>query len=345
MKNHQPIQTGLLSYGMSGRVFHAPFLRLSPLFHWHAVVERTHKLAKQLEPSVKSYDAVDELLADPEIELVIVNTPNNTHYELALNALYAGKHVLVEKPFAPTSDEAAHLLEVGDQVGKKVLVYQNRRWDSDFRSLQNVLQSGVCGKPMELHLRFDRYRPAKSAKLFKETPLPASGVLFDLGAHLLDQAIALFGIPDQSIKLTSMQRPDTEVDDVSSLILTYKEGLIVYIHASLLTAEELPAFVLHGSKGSFQKTRSDVQEMQLQAGMLPSNPRFGVEASGKEGKLTLITGENRPIYTYMDSLKGNYQGIFDAVYDTIRHDAPYPISKEQLLAQIKILESPSFNQG
>ena len=343
MKAHQPIITGLLSYGMSGRVFHAPFLRLSPKFDWHAVVERTHKLARQVDPSVKSYDAVEALLADPKIELVVINTPNNTHFDFAKKALEAGKHILVEKPFTSTVAEAQQLFDLGKEMGKKVFVYQNRRWDSDFKSLQNIIHSGVCGDPMELHIRFDRYRPSKSPKLFKETPLPGSGVLYDLGAHILDQAIALFGVPQQWIKLTSMHRPHTEVDDVSSLILTYPQGLVVYLHASLLTAEELPAFVYHGSKGSYQKMRTDVQEAQLQAGMLPTNPRFGLEAHGKEGKLTVISGENRPVYTYIDSLKGNYQGIFDALYESIRFEQPFPITEEQILAQLHILESDTFN--
>ena len=346
MKNaHQPIITGLLSYGMSGRVFHAPFLRLNPHFKWRAVVERTHKTVQQLDPQIISYQSVDALLDDPEIELVIVNTPNNTHFEFARKALLAGKHVLVEKPFTATSLEAQELFELGVEVGKQVMVYHNRRWDSDFKSLQHVIASGRCGAPMELHLRFDRYRPGKSAKLFKETPIPASGVLYDLGAHLLDQAICLFGVPSNFVKLTSQHRPDTEVDDVSSLVLIYENGPTVYIHASLLTAEELPAFILHGSKGSYLKTRSDVQEAQLQAGMIPSNPRYGIEASGREGKLTLISADNRPIYTYTESLKGNYQGLFDAVYGQVRLNQPYPIQQDQILAQLRILESPSLNQA
>ena len=252
MSRKKSIITGILSYGMSGRVFHAPFLYHKTRFELRAVVERHQKNAQQRYPDVISYDSVDELLADDAIELVIVNTPNNLHVEHATKALKAGKHVLVEKPFATNSHEARQLFELGRKVGKHVMVFQNRRWDSDFKLLKRVVEREMLGRLVELHVRFDRYRMEKSAKVFKETAIPGSGVLYDLGPHLLDQVISLFGKPDKSLKLLSQHRPHTEVDDFATLVLSYPNGFTVFIHASMLVANPLPAYVLHGMKGSFQ---------------------------------------------------------------------------------------------
>src|SRR5690606_36612988 len=192
--NNKPIITGVLSYGMSGRVFHTTFLDQSNYFELRAVVERSQKNAQNDYPEIISYNKVEDLFADDLIELVVVNTPNDTHVDFARKALLAGKHVLIEKPFAPTFKDAAQLFELGAKVGKKVLPYHNRRFDSDFLSLKEVIEKGFVGKPIELHIRFDRYTPGLSQKVFKEKKnRAANGVLFDLGSHLLDQTISLFG--------------------------------------------------------------------------------------------------------------------------------------------------------
>src|SRR5690606_2998585 len=182
------IVTGILSYGMSGRVFHAPFISQKQRFELRAVVERHEKRAQQRYPDIISYDSVSDLLNDKSIERVIVNTPNNTHVDYAIQALNAGKHILVEKPFAPTSEEARKIFDLGRKVGKHVMVFQNRRWDSDFKLLKSVVERQAVGQPIELHVRFDRYRPEKGPKIFKELPIPASGVLYDLGPHQIGRA-------------------------------------------------------------------------------------------------------------------------------------------------------------
>src|SRR5690606_31004916 len=176
-----PVIAGILSYGMSGRIFHAPFLETNTRFKLRAVVERSKKVAQQRYPGLISYDDVDALLDDKEIELVIVNTPNQTHFEYAKNALLKGKHVLIEKPCAATAAEAKELFEIGEKQGKYVMVFQNRRWDSDYKLVKRIVESGVLGEVIEFHVRFDRYRRDKSPKLFKEINQPASGLTYDLG--------------------------------------------------------------------------------------------------------------------------------------------------------------------
>ncbi|WP_262245978.1 Gfo/Idh/MocA family oxidoreductase [Parapedobacter soli] len=337
------IITGILSYGMSGRVFHAPFMSQKTRFELRAVVERSEKRAQQRYPDIISYDSVDDLLNDEAIELVIVNTPNNTHVEFAKQALNAGKHILVEKPFAPTSKEAQEIFDLSRKVGKYVMVFQNRRWDSDFKLLKQVVERKTVGEPIELHVRFDRYRPEKGPKIFKELPIPASGVLYDLGPHLLDQVIALFGKPKKSIKIVAAHREGSEVDDFATLVLSYAKGLTVFVHASLLVANPLPAFVLHGTKGSFQKVRADVQEDQLQAGMSPKAADYGIEPPGKEGLITLMKPNGDREIHYSEALKGDYNDLFNAVYAQIRLDEPFPVKEEEIRWQLEILEQQAWN--
>ncbi|WP_206367068.1 Gfo/Idh/MocA family oxidoreductase [Sphingobacterium sp. SGG-5] len=335
----QPIITGILSYGMSGRVFHAPFIAQSRYFELRAIVERSRKQAKADYPDIISYDSVEAILADPDIELIIVNTPNDTHVAYAKQALLAGKHVLIEKPFAPTKKEAEELFALGEKVGKKVLPYHNRRFDSDFLSLKYVLDKGFVGKPIELHLRFDRFKPELSPKIFKETSKrAASGVLYDLGSHLLDQSIALFGKPKSVVKIKSKHRPHSRVDDYATLLLSYEQGLNVFITTSLLVANPQKSFVLHGDRGSYIKDRTDTQERQLMVGMKPDDAMYGLEDEQAEGLLTIIEkGQREDII--VPSLKGDYMLVFAHAFETIRNNAPYYVTPEQIIWQLDILSS------
>lgn len=337
------VVTGILSYGMSGRVFHAPFIHQKSRFELRAVVERHEKRAQRRYPDVISYDSVDELLNDDKIEFVIVNTPNDTHVDYATKALKAGKHILVEKPFAPNAGDARKLFELGKAVNRYVMVFQNRRWDSDFKLLKRVVERETLGELIELHVRFDRYRMEKSPKIFKERKIPGSGVLYDLGPHLLDQVISLFGKPEKSLKILATHRPGSEVDDFSTLVLSYPKGFTVFIHASLLVANPLPAYVLHGVRGSFHKVRADVQEDQLQAGLSPKDPQYGIEPVGKEGLITLVKPNGDRELRYREALKGDYNDLFNAVYAQIRKEEPFPVKSEEILWQLEILEQPTWN--
>ncbi|HEY0895555.1 MAG TPA: Gfo/Idh/MocA family oxidoreductase [Sphingobacteriaceae bacterium] len=334
----QPIISGILSYGMSGKVFHAPFLSRHPGFRLRAVTERSRKLAKTDYPDIISYDSVEELLADPEISLVVVNTPNNTHAEFAKKALAAGKDVLVEKPFATSAAEAREVFELGKSLGRKVLVYQNRRYSSDFMAAKAVVESGELGRIIEVHLRFDRYRNFIGPKVFKESPVPGSGIFYDLGAHMIDQAISLFGKPVKSAKTLGRYREGTQVDDYGTIHLKFENDLNVFITVSMLVAAPTPAIVIHGTNGSFIKELCDTQEEQLMAGRFPDEPGFGQEPAGMEGRLTTVgeTGEKKTVP--VPSLVGRYMEVFNDVYDAIRQGKPYPVREDQILSQMELLE-------
>lgn len=333
------INTGLLAYGMSGKVFHAPFIASHPGFNFHAIVERNHKLAQTDYPSIISYNSIEEILADDSIELIIINTPNYTHYEYAKLALNAGKHILIEKPFTATTAQAKELFTLAKTVGKKALVYQNRRYDSGFNAVKKVIESGNLGKLVEVHFRYDRYRNEIGAKLFKEEPYEASGLSYDLGPHLLDQAISLFGRPDNFYKVLSRNRENTKVDDYFNIQLSYPNQLHVFLTASMLVADIKDAFVLNGTMGSFSKNHADVQEEQLLKGMKPTDIGYGIENINDAGKLTLVTENKERITEFVPSEKGDYMGLFEAIYQNIVHHIPYPITEEDILIQLEILES------
>ncbi|MCA8831177.1 Gfo/Idh/MocA family oxidoreductase [Hymenobacter pini] len=334
-----PIQTGLLAFGMSGRIFHAPFVQAHAGFQLRAVVERSRKQAQQHYPTVTSYDSVAELLADPALELVIINTPNDTHFALARQALQAGKHVLIEKPVATTVAELDELLALAAAQNRHVLAYQNRRWDSDFQLVRQVVESGQLGKLTEVHFRFDRYKVALNTKTFKEDPaVPGSGLSFDLGPHVLDQALSLFGRPEQTRFTQASHRPGSRVDDYFHAHLQYPQGLNVFVTGSLLTAAPVPAYVLHGTLGSFQKSRADVQETQLDQGLLPTAPEYGLEPTAATGTLTVVPAPGQTQVTSLPAPTGNYLGLFEAVFQTIRKGQPYPIRAQELRWQLEILE-------
>lgn len=334
------INTGLLAYGMSGKVFHAPFIDAHPGFTLCAVTERHHKQAQQDYPALTSYDTIDQLLADPKIDLVIVNTPNFTHYEYTKKALLAGKHVLVEKPFTATSAQAAELFALARQTRKKVMVYQNRRYDSGFNAVKKVIENGVLGRLVEVHFRFDRFRPEIGPKYFKEDPAyEAGGLLYDLGPHLVDQAVCLFGKPLAFHKTLAKHRENTRVDDFFTIHLEYPEALNVFLTASLLVADIGDAFVLNGTQGSFRKNHADVQESQLLKGIKPTDPAYGIEDPDDAGRLTLLNPAGERTTTLMPSEKGHYMGLFEAVYQHLVNDAPFPVTEEDILAQLQILEA------
>lgn len=335
---HQPIKTGLLAFGMSGRIFHAPFLNALPGFSLTAVTERSQKIANKFYPSAKSYNTTDELIDDPELELIIINTPNDTHFKYAQQALMAGKHVLIEKPFATSVADMRELYSLAEKQQRHVMAYQNRRWDSDFESVKSVIESNQLGKLIEVHFRFDRYRPEIEAKAFKELPIPGSGLAYNLGPHLLDQVISLFGKPLQCRKTLAANRNGSQVDDYVFFHLIYGNDLHVYIHASLLVARQLAAFVIHGAKGSYIKKRTDIQEEQLGKGINPLDENYGVEIPGSEGELTLMKANGQNETVKVPSIKGNYAQLFEAVYQQIRNNELYPIKPEHILWQMEILE-------
>ncbi len=332
----QSIKTALCSFGMSGRVFHAPFINAHPAFTLHGVYERTKELAKEKYPGVIIYRSLEELLADKEVELVIVNTPNDTHYDFAEKALLANKNVVVEKPFTASTKEAAALIELAKQKGKLVTVFHNRRFDSDFRTVQKIVNSGVLGEIVDVEIHFDRFKEALSPKSHKEVPGAATGALYDLGSHLIDQGLQLFGVPQAVFADIRIIRPISLVDDNFEVVMYYA-NLRVRLKSSYLVLEPLPAYILHGAKGSFIKSRADVQELALQAHKIPGTSDWGLEPITEQGLLhTWVDG--KIISEKVPTLRGNYLDYYDGIYNALRNNQTVPVLVEEALEVVKIIE-------
>lgn len=327
----------MLAYGMSGKVFHAPFLTTNKGFQLYGVLERNQKKAILDYPEIISFSTIEELLSDETIELVVINTPNNTHFEYAKLALEAEKHVLIEKPATSTPEEFETLLALSKKANRNVFVYQNRRWSSDILSAKEIIQSGKLGDIVEMHLRFDRYRPTIGPKSFKETPLPSSGIWYDLGAHLVDQAISIFGQPENHYRYKNSYRENSQVDDYAFMHLVFPNKVNVFITTSMLVADAQAGIIVHGTKGSYIKSFCDEQENQLIAGLLPTDSEFGKEKPNQEGKLTYYNKNQEKIVEAIPSLKGNFNALFDALYESIRNKKPFPIDNEQITCQLKLL--------
>ena len=333
----KPIVTALLSYGMSGKVFHAPFLETNSGFELYGVLERNEKKAVFDYPNIKSFSTVSDLLSDEIIELVVVNTPNNTHFEYAKQVLEANKHVLIEKPATTTPEEFIELLDLAKTVNRKVFVYHNRRWSSDIMATKDVIKSGKLGEIIEVHLRFDRYRSTIGAKAFKEKPLPSSGIWYDLGSHLIDQAISIFGKPIKNYSYKNSYRENSQVDDFAFMHIEFENKVNVFITTSMLVADAQAGIIIHGTKGSFIKEFCDEQENQLVNGMSPIDANFGIEKPNKEGKLTYYNNNNELISEIIPSIKGNFNELFNELYQSIRHNKPFSIDNQQIIEQLKLL--------
>ncbi|MCO6147782.1 Gfo/Idh/MocA family oxidoreductase [Flavobacterium sp. NRK1] len=330
------IKTALLSYGMSGRVFHAPFLELHEGFELTGSWERSKKLIQQDYPDVKSYSSIEELLAD-DIELIVVNTPVETHYEYAKKVLLSGKHALVEKAFTTTAAEAEELLAIAKEKELKLTVYQNRRWDSDFKTVKQVVEQNLLGDIIEAEFHFDRYNPSLSPKIHKETVNAGAGVLKDLGSHIIDQALYLFGYPEAVHGDIRVTRENSLVDDWFDISLYYTDKR-VRLKAGFFVREAIPAYVVHGKKGSFLKERGDIQEDVLKAGAKPNRNNWGTEPESKQGLLHTET-DGKEVRKTIPTLQGSYYDLFDGVYESIVHNRPEPVTAGDGIRTMKIIDA------
>jgi Predicted dehydrogenases and related proteins len=333
----KPINTALCSFGMSGWVFHAPFIANDPHFKLYAVWERSKNLAQEKYPGVKTYRTLEEMLADNEVELVIVNTPNYTHYDYTKKALLAGKHVVVEKPFTVSVKEGEELIELAAKQNKKLSVYQNRRYDSDYRTIKKVLNEKLIGHLVEAEFHFDRYSENLSPKVHKEIPGPGTGSLYDLGSHLIDQALQLFGMPDAVFADIRIIRPISKVDDYFDLLLYYP-NLRGRVKSSYQVREPIPGYILHGSKGSFIKPKTNIQEEALSKGIAPGTHGWGIEPESERGLLH-TEKDGKVIRDHIQSEKGNYADYYNGIYEALRNNKPVPVSAHDGLNVIKIIET------
>jgi predicted dehydrogenase len=330
------INTAIIGFGLSGRVFHAPFIHVHPGFRLTKVVERNGNSSKELYPYADVVRDYQRLLNDDTLDLVVIATPNIYHFEQAKDLLKAGKHIVIEKPFTPTSAEADELIRIAENAGKKIFVYQNRRWDGDFKTVQQVVYHGYLGEILEYEAHFDRFAPGARRSAWRDEPFPAGGVLYDLGSHLIDQALVLFGMPHSVFADIRWQRAGSKVDDYFEINLHYQR-LKATLKASVFVKEPGPRFILHGTKGSFIKYGIDPQEEMLKDGHMPNLKDWGKDDPDDWGILNAEMHEQQ-FYGNIETEPGNYMDFYDNVYEAINTGAEQAVSPEEARNVIRIIE-------
>jgi len=345
--SNDPIKAAVIGFGLAGRVFHAPFISAVPGLHLAAIVQRSGNEASLAYPAAKILRSFDEALAS-DAELIVVGTPNETHYELAARALVAGKHVVVDKPVAATSDEVLALMKLAAENKVIFAPFHNRRWDGDFLTIKALLVQNALGRLVTFESHFDRFRPLPRPGTWKESGNPANGMLFDLGPHLVDQALALFGSPQSITASVRTDREDSAIEDVFDIALHYPK-LMAYCRATMIAADPAPRFLLHGTGGSFRKYGLDPQEPALIAGAkVPRLPENGKpdddwlhEDPNLWGMLTLAPNpaDPRTLVTHeVQTEPGDYRGFYANVRDAIRGTASLAVTPEAAYRTIKLLE-------
>ncbi|UCG28751.1 MAG: Gfo/Idh/MocA family oxidoreductase [Bacteroidales bacterium] len=331
------ISAGLASFGMSGMVFHAPFLTTNPGFHLKKIVERTPKGSQKIYPETEVVSRFEDLTTDQEIELIVINTPDHSHYNLAKEALLAGKHVIVEKPFTLTTREGEELMRLSSERDLVLTVYQNRRWDGDFLTIKKILEERLLGPLVEYEAHFDRFRNYIQPDTWKEDPEVGTGILYNLGSHMIDQSLVLFGMPEKLYANLRIIRENGRVNDYYDIHLYY-DSLKVILKSSYLVREPGPRYILHGMNGSFVKHGIDPQEDVLKRGEKPVGDKWGMEEKRYWGILnTEING--KPVRKRIETLPGNYHFFYDNVYSAIREGKELSVNPQEALDVIRIIEA------
>jgi len=331
------VRVGLIGFGLAGQAFHAPVIRGVRGMELACVLERHSSRAKQKYPEVRLARTLDELLSDKSIGLCVVATPNDSHFSYAKACLEAGRDVVVDKPFTPTMAEAEQLVRLASERGRLITVYQDRRWDGAFLTVKKLVASGVLGKVVEYEARFDRFRLEPKPSAWREQAnFPAAGVLWDLGPHLIDGALVLFGEPQSIWASAFCQRPTSQVDDAFDVCMEYP-GLRATLRARIIAYAPSHHLLLHGTEGSFAKYGMDPQEEILRSPNCPDGPAWG-DDWGKEpeqcwGTLTRVGGETRKVETE----RGDYRGFYANVRDAIEKRAALDVTPEQAVRTMRAL--------
>jgi scyllo-inositol 2-dehydrogenase (NADP+) len=334
------VRVGLIGFGLAGQAFHAPVIRGVPGMELACILERHGTRAPEKYSEVRVARTLDELLADKKIQLCVIATPNDSHFELAQTCLLAGRDVVVDKPFAPTLAESEALVRLAAERGRLITVYQDRRWDGDFATVKKIVQSGQLGTVVEYEARFDRFRPEPKPNAWRERAhQPGAGVLFDLGPHVIDQALVLFGEPQTITASAFCQRATSQVDDAFDVCLEYPEprALRAMVRARILAYAPGPSFLIHGTRGSFVKYGMDPQEARLRSGNIPAGTDWGADW-GEEpedlwGTLSLVGEPAVKVKTD----RGDYRGFYANVRDAIEKKAPLEVMPQQALRTMRTL--------
>ncbi|MEJ2635498.1 MAG: oxidoreductase [Calditrichia bacterium] len=330
------VNVGLVGFGLSGRVFHAPFINANAGLNLCKVVERHSAKSREIYPQVEVVKDISELLEDEKIDLVVVTTPNRLHYEMAEQALKTGKHVVLEKPFTLTSREGKDLIELARREKRILTVYQNRRWDGDYLTVRKIIKNKWVGDPVEYEAHFDRFKDHVKPDAWKESAEPGAGILYDLGPHLIDQALQLFGRPKTVTADIRIQRSASKADDYFEIVLEYGY-LKATLKAGMLVRENGPHFILHGTRGSFIKYGMDPQEAALRKDIPVQNENWGAESEEMWGILnTRIDGLH--LRGKIETLPGSYQSFYQNLAEAIAEGEEAAVKPEEALDVIRVIE-------
>lgn len=337
----QLVKTGLCAFGMSGKIFHAPFLKEHPGFFLSAIVERTKDESKEKYSDATIYRSVEEMLQNADIELVVVNTPVQTHFEYTKMALEAGKNVIVEKPFTVNVSEAQELVQLAEEKGLFLSVYQNRRFDRDYLQVQKIINEGQLGNIKEVEIRFDRFRTEASGKAHKENPeATGSGSLHDLGSHLIDQTTQYFGLPEKLFADVFSMKGKEFSNDYFEVILFYQNDLRVRLKSSVFTKEAHYAYAIHGDKGSFLQERSDDQENELVSGAIPEYGKdWTLPLQEPDGILNFLNENKETERILTSSEPGNYMNYYQQIYEFIVFGYALPSPAGEIVRNMKIIDA------
>jgi predicted dehydrogenase len=330
------IDVGLIGFGLAGRAFHAPMIHSVPGLRLAAILQRTGSSALETYPEARLVRSLEELLSINSIRLIVIATPNLSHFPLAKKCLEAGRDVVVDKPFTTTLDEARRLVALAEKLGRLLTVYQDRRWDGDFQTVQQLLSSGELGRLVRYEAHYDRFRPQLRGT-WREQPGPGSGILFDLGPHLIDQALVLFGAPQAVTADVRSERDGALTDDAFDILLHYPHNMRASLHCTMLAAAPRAHFVLYGTRGSFIKHGMDPQEAPLRAGHLPGGESWGVDPEENWGTLTLSDGVTSTDCK-VPTARGDYRGFYENVRDALLGLAPLAVTPAQALNVMRLLE-------
>jgi predicted dehydrogenase len=339
--NAAPLRVGLIGWGYASQVFHGPLISTTPGLQWVAVSSRQpERVRADLGETVAVHADPVSLIARTDLDVVVIPTPNDTHYPLALAALQAGHAVVVDKPFTLETEEARHLVAVARERGQFLSVFHNRRWDGDFLTARALLASGRLGRITHAQLHFDRFRPTVRER-WREGNGPGAGIWYDLGPHLLDQAVQLFGRPVALQADLLTQRTGGQSPDGFHARLRWADGLRADLHASMLAAQPGPRFALHGTLGSWVKHGLDAQEDALKAGQRPDPTQpaaWGADAQA--GTLTTVPAnapDATPLVQAWPTLPGAYPAYYAGVRDALRGLAPNPVPADEALCVQELL--------
>ncbi|WP_109341023.1 oxidoreductase [Saliniradius amylolyticus] len=331
MSQSQPISTALIGFGLSARVFHLPFIQCQAGFSLTAVSTSQQNEASSIVPDVKLFRDAQSLIQQSDSELVVITAPNQFHYPLAKQALMMGKHVILEKPLVLTVAEGEELILLARQSGKILAPFHNRRWDGDFLTLQQLISEDVLGQIKGFESHFDRFRPQPRQR-WREQAGPGSGILYDLGPHLIDQALALFGWPQAISATLKNSRDSAETCDYFHLQLHYADKEVL-LHADAFSAGPKLRFKLQGDRGTYLKYGMDPQEERLRAGKTPDRSEWAAEDENHYGTLYQESGEQ-----VIATQTGGYQYFYQEVANAIRYHAPLTVSADNALDSIRLIE-------